>query len=170
MSIPLVSLEGIPAHGLTIAVSGWARDACAVALGGVVRTIEGGLVVCRHGRDIGVTGQIRGGGDVVCDRCGVTIPLDLAVEVSCLYLAPRAEGAEDPETELTDLGEYDGIVLDLALAVQESLVLERPLRVLCTDATPPGSDLECLARWRAAAAPAPPDLDPRFAILQKLKT
>jgi uncharacterized metal-binding protein YceD (DUF177 family) len=168
VSFPVVALEAIPPHGLTVPVGDWARAAVGEGLGGTFRFVEGELIVTRAGRDIAVRGELRGGVTVACDRCGELLELDAAPEVSCLYLAPRPEGEAPPESEADELGEYDGVTLDLAHVVAETFALERPFRVFCGDLDPT-QDAACLARFKARSNLPPSVPDPRLAALKGFK-
>jgi uncharacterized metal-binding protein YceD (DUF177 family) len=168
VSFPVVALEAIPPHGLTVPVGEWARAACGAGLGGTVRYVGGELLVTRQGRDIAVRGSLRGGVTVACDRCGELLELDAEPEVSCLYLAPRADGESPAESEADELGEYDGVTLDLAHVVSETLALERPFRVLCADLDP-AQDAACMARFKARSNLPPSEPDPRLAVLKGYK-
>ncbi|MFZ5475959.1 MAG: YceD family protein [Myxococcota bacterium] len=168
MSFPVVALEAIPPHGLVVPVQDWARAACAEGLGGPVRSVGGELRVTRVGRDVDVRGELHGAAQLRCDRCGELADLALDTEVSCLYLAPRGEDEPLPEDDAAELGEYDGVALDLAHVIAESFALERPPRVLCGDLDP-GQDAACLARYKARSGAPPPEPDPRLSALKGFK-
>lgn len=163
-----VALESIPTQGLDVVVQDWAMAACAEGLGGRATAVSGELHVVRLGRDVGVRGPVAGAAGVTCDRCGAEVDFRVETDVDCLYLAPRGEADALPESDYAELGEYDGVTLDLAHVVGESLALERPLRVLCGDVDP-AADAACLARWRDRAGAAAPAGDPRFAVLKNVK-
>lgn len=186
MSFPVVPLESIPTHGLTVDIGDWARAACGEGLGGTTTRVGGRIEIVRTGRRIAVRGALEGAATVVCDRCGEPLPLVAAGEVDCLYL-PVDEIAAAPVDgeeleEAPEHGEYDGVALDLAHVVREFFALERPVRVLCADADPT-ADAACHARFRARAVtkPAdglvarpgddvgPPAPDPRLAALKGVK-
>ncbi|MDP2317298.1 MAG: DUF177 domain-containing protein [Pseudomonadota bacterium] len=172
MSFPVVPLESIPTHGLTVQVQDWGRAACGEGLGGEAGAVSGHLVVTRQGRHILVSGTLEGSATVVCDRCAEPLRFTVAGEVDCVYI-PRDEVAaqpvdEEPPEEAREEGEYDGVELDLVHVVREFFALERPARILCGDLDP-AADAACLERFRtrAALAPAPPD--PRFSVLKGVK-
>ena len=181
MSFPVVTLEAIPTHGLSVEVRSWALDACGEGLGGSARSVDGQLEVTRVGPDIRIEGEIRGAALVACDRCGELLDLEVAADVSCLYLAPRPADQEEPETDTDELGEYDGVSMDLAHVVRECLALERPIRMYCADLVPglvtglvdPSArddvDIACLARFTARAGKTPAEIDPRLAALKGFK-
>ncbi len=171
MSFPVVSLESVPPQGLDVPVAAaWSRADAEVAMEGPLDAVSGALHVTREGKDLVVVGTIVATASVGCGRCARVVPLTVRADVDCLYLSPRPDDAPDPETSHAELGEYDGVALDLAHVVGESLALERPARVLCADVDP-AEDAACLARWRAATATPEPDgpVDPRFALLHSLK-
>jgi uncharacterized metal-binding protein YceD (DUF177 family) len=169
MSIPLVPLENVPSHGMTVPVGPWADARAADAMEGPVRSLAGTLEITRDGRDLRVTGVINATAEVPCDRCGIPVVLPVHSDVDCLYAAPRAEGEALPEDGAEDIGDYDGVALDLAHVVGETLALDRPARVRCADVDAHADDA-CLARWRAAAGPSAPKGDPRFDVLARFST
>lgn len=164
VSIPLVPVDAVPNAGLDVPVGAWAQAAVAEAFG--PSTVSGALRVVRKGPHLVVTGALSLACSVPCDRCRKSIPLALAPELACVYspitAVPERSEADDasgpafPEdlpVEVQDAGEYDGVALDLAAVVVESLEVERPARWRCVDAFPddPQSDTECQARWVAAS-------------------
>ncbi len=181
MSFPVVTVESIPTQGLQAVVGEWARAAVAEGLSGTPSRLSGELSVRRVGRHIAVVGALRGAADTVCDRCGE--PLEIAIEggVSCLYSPVDAipEVSEDEErsgpaipdgiaVEVEDVGEYDGVSLDLRDVVREFFAVERPARFVCADVVP-DADAACSARWRErSGAPDPAAASP-FAALKVLK-
>ncbi len=169
MSIPLVPLENVPSHGMTVPVGPWADARAAEAMEGAVRSLSGTLQLTREGRDLRVRGTIDSSADVPCDRCGVAVTFPVHSDVDCLYVAPRADGDAAPSDESDDLGDYDGVALDLAHVVGESLALDRPARIRCADVDA-STDEACLTRWRAVAGPASPKGDPRFDVLARFST
>ncbi len=168
VTLPFVALDAIPTPGLDVVVGSWADAAAATALGGSLAGVSGRVHVERVGVDIGVTGRVEAAADVPCDRCGQTVRLSVASDVSCLHAAPRGVDESIPESAYAEVGEYDGVTLDLAHAVAESLLLERPARVLCADADL-SQDEACLARWRSVAGGPERAADPRLAVLRSLK-
>jgi uncharacterized metal-binding protein YceD (DUF177 family) len=169
MSLPLVPLDNVPAHGLTVQMGAWAQSAAAEALAGRDASVRGTLEVRRVARDLHVQGTLSGTAGVNCDRCGVEVPLTVTAVVDCLYAAPRSDDETLPEDAYAEIGDYDGATLDMAHVVGESLALERPARVRCADVDPTQDDA-CLARWRDAAGASASTPDPRLAALAGFKT
>ena len=167
-SFPVVPLETVPPHGLTVKVESWANDQAAQSLGGDLVGVTGNLYVKRTGNDLHVTGTVDGTANVPCDRCSANVRMRVRADVECLYAAPRGVDQALPEDEHTDIGDYDGVALDLAHVVGESLALERPARVLCGE-DDPAADEACLARWRTIAGDTGLKSDPRFDILSNDK-
>ncbi|MES2638270.1 MAG: DUF177 domain-containing protein [Myxococcota bacterium] len=172
MSLPIISLDSIPTHGLSVQVQDWARVGCGEGLGGECTSVGGRLEVSRRGRHIVVTGQLEGAANVVCDRCAEPLQFSVAGTVGCEYL-PFDEIAvttvdEDPPPEAPDHGEYDGVALDLVHVVREFFALELPARVLCGDLDP-AADAACLQRFRSRADLPPEQPDPRLAVLKGVK-
>ena len=162
MALPLVQTDAVPTSGLDVVVGAWAKEAVTAAFG--ESSYSGNLRVMRKGPHMIVTGELRLGCTVPCDRCTNPIPLALAPQVACVYspiskVPERTEddGASGPAlpqdlpVSVEDAGEYDGVTLDLSDVVVESLEVERPGRWLCTDAFPDDAqaDSACAVRWRA---------------------
>jgi uncharacterized metal-binding protein YceD (DUF177 family) len=172
VSFPVISLDSIPTHGLTVQVQDWARGGCGEGLGGTATAVGGQFLVTRLARHIVVRGQLQGTAHVACDRCGELLTFSVAGETDCVYL-PCDEivanpNEDDSAQEAPDHGEYDGVALDLVHVVREFFALERPARILCAD-TDPAADAGCLARFRVRADLASPQPDPRFAVLKGVK-
>ncbi len=167
-SFPVVPLETVPPHGLTVKVESWANEQAAHGLGGTLESVGGTLYVKRVGGDLHVTGTVDGTAHVPCDRCSADVRMRVRADVDCLYAAPRGADQALPEDDYADIGDYDGVALDLAHVVGECLALERPARVLCGD-DDPAADESCLARWRTIAGDTALRGDPRFDILSNDK-
>ncbi len=173
MSFPVVLLDSIPTHGLSVDVSDWARAACGEGLGGSPSRVGGHLEITRTGRHILVRGDLEGAATTACDRCGEPLHFAVAGDVDCVYLpvdelAQREQSEEEAPEDAPEQGEYDGVSLDLVHVVREFFALERPARLLCGDLDP-AADAACLERFRARANLGPPEPDPRFAVLKGVK-
>ncbi len=178
----IVALNDIPTRGLDVQVGSWAAAACAEAMAGEVKAYEGSLQVTRHGVHIGVRGELHLVGEVPCDRCGAACLLSLGGDLSVLYspLAAIPETVEDeegpprppvdPGFPVEDVGEYDGVALDLAHVVREWALVERPPRVLCGELDE-AEEPACRARFAALSGDArgPAPVDPRFSKLLSLQ-
>jgi uncharacterized metal-binding protein YceD (DUF177 family) len=155
----VVPLDSIPARGLTVQLGPWAQAACERGLGvgglGVAATCAGALSLSRHGPHIRVRGTLSGAATLPCDRCGEAVSLRIEGQTDCLYSPVStlpARGGDDADspplppgapTGVEDVGEYDGVALDLAAVVCEFFVLERPAVLRCGDidaAAGPGCD------------------------------
>lgn len=177
----ILPLDSIPTRGVEVPLGPWALAGADEALSGTGSEVHGELSVKRHGVHLEVRGTIVATASVACDRCGAPLRLGVEAAVSCLYsplsaIPQRAAGDDRDEPEppvaldqpAEELGEYDGIALDLAQVVRETLVVERPRRVFCGDLDP-GADAACRGRWGDLAAAAPgASPDPRFAVLRGL--
>lgn len=182
MSFPVVPLESVPTQGLQSAVGDWALAAVAEGLDGDGPRVGGTLSVRRAGRHLVVVGTLDGAATVACDRCGEPVVLALSGAVSCLYSPVDAlpEAGEDEDRSgpvipeevpfaVEDVGEYDGVSLDLRDVVREFFAVERPARFVCADVDPL-ADAACGERWRARAGnPDLSDASP-FSALKVLKT
>lgn len=90
------------------------------------------LEIDRNGDRLTIRGRLATVAPEECARC--LQPIRLEIETELTILADRAvtvEGAED-ESDMDDfLLRHDGRTLDLAPAIREQLVLDRPMRSLC---------------------------------------
>lgn len=167
MPLPLVPLDSVPSSGLDVPVGAWAKASVMEAFG--ADGVTGELRILRSGVHMVVSGHLDLVAQVPCDRCTAIIPLHLHPVVACVYSPITAvpEHGEDDDVAgpvlpqelpvaVEDASEYDGITLDLASVVCESLEVERPVRWRCADAFPddPQADSACEARWRALAGTA----------------
>lgn len=140
-------------------------------LGGTGVTFEGPialhLVVQRAGDDVVVQGWVRATVVSPCRRCLAAVRLPLEQQLTWLYRAGiDAVQAEAEETyALPERGP-----LDLAPAVREHVLLAVPQYAVCAE--------ECRGlcphcgtnRNQAACACRTEEVDPRWAVLRKLKT
>lgn len=157
-----VALADIPAPGLDIALGPWAAAACASGLGGEVKAFDGALTLTRHGVHIAARGELHVVGEAPCDRCGDAVLVNLGGDVSIVFspLASLPESTDDedglPEPPVDvgfavdDVGEYDGVTLDLVAVVREWAMVERPTRLTCGQLDQAG-DEACQARFRDRA-------------------
>ncbi len=166
MPLPIVPLDAVPTAGLEVPLGPWAAAATEQAFGSP--RVTGHLRVERHGVHLVVRGELAITMQVPCDRCMASISLSLAPTVACVYSPIDAvpERTEDddaagpalPESieEVVDASEYDGVALNLADVVVESLQVEAPPRWVCADASPDnaGEDAACAERFRALGAAA----------------
>ncbi|MSP56391.1 MAG: hypothetical protein EXR69_12430 [Myxococcales bacterium] len=127
--------------------------------------VKGHLRVERHGKHMVVRGNLAINAQVPCDRCTQLVPISLSPVVACVYSsidavpergeADLAGGPALPEEleGVPDASEYDGIALNLADVVVESIQVEWPPRWVCEDAFPdaPSTDALCSARFAALA-------------------
>jgi uncharacterized metal-binding protein YceD (DUF177 family) len=178
----ILPIESIPTRGVEVPLGPWARAGADEALAGTDAEVHGTLSIRRHDVHLEVRGNVSAAAAVPCDRCGAPLRLRVDVEVSCLYsplsaIPQRAAGDDRDEPDapvwldppVDELGEYDGVALDLGQVVRETLVVERPSRVFCADVDP-GADAACQARWRDLAAALPVQTaDPRFAVLRSFQ-
>ncbi len=165
-----VALADIPAPGLDIVLGSWAAAACASGFGGEVKAFEGALTLTRHGVHIAARGEVHLVGEVPCDRCSDSLVVSLGGDVSIVYspLASLPEVTDDEDGlpqapvdvgfTVDDVGEYDGVALDLSAVVREWAMVERPARLTC-GVLDEAEDEACEARFRSRAgvqsSPAP---------------
>ena len=152
-----------------------------MGLSGDVKAFTGNLTVTRHGVHLALQGELHAVGEVACARCGSPLIVSIGGDIACIYspLSTLPETKEDEDGlpkppiqvdfKVTDVGEYDGISFDVALALTEWATVETPARLRCGDIDS-ADDAACSERFRAAAkSTQAPTVDPRFAILQSLK-
>lgn len=177
----IVALADIPNRGMSVPLGPWARAAAAEGIAGDVGAMEGSLELTRHDAHVVVRGELHLVGEVACDRCRDPILVSLGGDVSVLY-SPVNTLPETVEDELglpkppvdvgfavEDVGEFDGLALNLADVVREWATIERPTRLMCGDFVE-DADPACQARYQAlSGSPATPSGDARFAILSAFK-
>ena len=164
MPLPIVPLDSVPGPGLEVPLGAWAGAATLEAFGS--DDVKGHLRVERHGKHMVVRGNLALNAQIPCDRCTQMVPIALAPVVACVYSAIDAvpERGEDDlaggpvlpeeiEGPVVDASEYDGVALNLADVVVESLQVEWPPRWICEDAFPddPTADAQCAERFAALA-------------------
>ena len=174
----------LPSRGRELSLDGlaWAKGAVGAGLSGIVKAFAGALSLTRHGQHLAMQGQLHAVAEVACARCGAPLIVSIGGEVACVYspisTLPVTREDEDglprPPVDLdfkaTEVGEYDGISFDVAAALTEWAAVEAPGRLRCGDIDIADDDA-CIARFQAAAkSTSRPAVDPRFAILQQLKT
>lgn len=174
----------LPSRGRELSLGGvaWAINAVAIGVGGEVKAFSGSLTVTRHGVHLAVQGELHAVAEVGCARCGLPLLVSIGDEVAWLYSPVSTlpitnedeDGLPKPPIDVpftvTDVGEYDAVSFDVAAALTEWASIEAPARLRCGDVDE-AEDQACTARFRAAAKTTPtPSVDPRFAILQNLKT
>jgi uncharacterized protein len=93
------------------------------------------LSLYRQGREIQVEGRVTGVSLEDCDRCLATFERRLDAEFRVLADEPRAHAPEgigaDEDSEMYII-QYEHGALELGPVIREAIVLERPIRNLCT--------------------------------------
>jgi len=125
----------------------------------------------RSGRDVLVQAQIEVRIGATCARCLSGVPLDVNLALTALYSPEHMRPADSDETDvrLDELNQdyYSGSELALDAMVREHLLLEEPMKPLCSETC---EGIEVPEHLRPPAevfgASAP---DARFAPLLKLK-
>ncbi|MBI5657148.1 MAG: DUF177 domain-containing protein [Geobacter sp.] len=94
--------------------------------------------IVREYDHIRVEGAISTKVTMVCARCLTTYPLDLRSSFTIFYSKATADLSQDEEVELSEKelisATYSGDEIDLAPEVAEHVIIELPLKPLCTDA------------------------------------
>lgn len=125
----------------------------------------------RNGHDVLVQGQITADMLASCARCLADVAIDVDLAVAALFTPEhtRPSSSEEIEVRLDEMNRdyYGGTEIVLDPMVREHLLLEVPMKTLCSD------DCEGIAIPKHLR---PPDAvfgasvpDPRFAPLLKLK-
>lgn len=174
-----ILVEQIPAQGLKLTLSEPAERFPALVqlaadegirlMGPLVATVD----VLPEKSMFRVTGRVAGEVEIPCSRCLSRFRHSID-EAFTLTYTDRLPGDEEAEVELTaaDMGmeRLQSGRIDLAQALQEQVIVALPMRPLCRHDCKglcPGCGADLNAEPCACAGPAG---DPRFAVLEKLKT
>lgn len=127
----------------------------------------------RKGEEVRLTGKIRAGVEIACDRClrPVAAPLEVEFEESFIPSAADAREGEEKELGSDDLllSVYEGDAVDVDELVREQILLALPTRFVCGEECK-GLCPTCGADLNAEACDCPQgEVDPRWAALEKLK-
>jgi len=135
-----ISISNIPEEGLDLRFSEsgeWFRRALPVGddCGLDARKIG---VQCRVEKVLGnvsIKGRIDVEGELECCRC--LERFEFPVEIEFKYVLTPAEDLEEDDLELTyadlEYGHYSGEMMDLGQIVVEQILLQVPIKPLCTD-------------------------------------
>ena len=138
----------------------------------VVNEIRADVEVSRDGNTVFVNGDAHATLHIPCARClkAVTVNLDPAIALSLLPAASDDdEGADQLGDEEIEEYTYSNEEVDVGLILNEQLLLEKPVKVLCAEDCPGlcpscGQDLN---EGPCACAPQPKSL--AFAALKNFK-
>ncbi len=134
---------------------------------------EGSLQVHaqRNGRDVLVQGQITAAMVAPCARCLGDVAIDVDSPVASLFIPEhtRPSAGEEIEIRLDEMNRdyYGGSEIVLDSMVREHLLLEVPMKALCSDDCEGIAVPEHLRPPKEIFGPSAPDA--RFAPLLKLK-
>ena len=127
--------------------------------------------VYRTGETVFIAGKIDSVVETVCCRCLETVRLPVCFDFR-YTLMPVRENIRDKvelRTEDLDFGFYQGEVVDLSPLVYEQIMLQIPMRVLCSEACR-GLCPQCGANLNTGDCDCPKERgDERFAVLKNLK-
>ncbi|HSR69726.1 MAG TPA: DUF177 domain-containing protein [Acidobacteriota bacterium] len=120
-----------------------------------------------------IKGRVEGRLNLPCCRCLEPVPLEVDKSFQVEYCPDPelAEEGEEFELEYEDLetGFYRGDKIDLAGLVNEQLLLEVPMKPICRPDCK-GLCPQCGANWNEESCECSQEsLDPRLAVLAKLK-
>lgn len=121
------------------------------------------LEVTNVSRGYQVNGKTGGSYRLDCDRCLERVRLSLETEFNDLFL-PEAISHQEEEAR-----SFTGDEMDLSTAIMEAIILQIPLKVLCTPACR-GLCSVCGTNLNKATCNCKPEsFDPRMAMLLKWK-
>ena len=123
-----------------------------------------------------VEGRIEGNARMACSRClaPAEVPLDISFKLTFARSAPGGAEDSDPEgkelqTEDLGLVPFEGETIDFRDAVQEQVILAIPMQVRCREDCR-GLCAGCGVNLNTETCRCARDeVDPRLAILKKLK-
>jgi len=123
------------------------------------------------GETVFIEGKIDSVVETPCCRCLETVRLPVTFDFR-YTLMPVKESIRDNvelHTEDLDFGFYQGEVVDLSPLIYEQIMLQIPIKVLCSE-TCKGLCPQCGANLNAGTCDCPRDSgDERFAVLRNLK-
>jgi len=153
--------------------TGWFRNFLAAEESGTLNLPQT-LVSChvsRMGETVFIEGEINSVVETLCGRCLETVRLPVCFDFRYTLL-PVKESIKDNEelrTEDLDFGFYEGEVVDLSPLIYEQIMLQIPMKVLCSEVCK-GLCPQCGANLNAGDCACPKDPgDERFAVLRNLK-
>ena len=125
----------------------------------------------RTGLDVLVQAQLAARMTATCARCLAEVPLDVNLALTALYSPEhmRPKGSHEIDVQLDEVNQdyYSGSELALDALVREHLLLECPMKPLCSETCEGISVPEHLRPPAEVFGDSAPD--PRFAPLLKLK-
>lgn len=132
----VVSVEsGLESPGNTVTVADRIPLASFELAGRMVELADGlsyDIALTNTGDGILAAGTVRGEATTACDRCLGPAEFEIASEVACYYLKEEPEEQVDDEEDFGLINAADGTI-DLAEAIQSSLVMDIPFVILCSD-------------------------------------
>lgn len=103
----------------------------------VADTLEAELTLTRDGRTVFVAGSAHATIHPPCDRClrPVTIELSPSIDLSLLPRPDEDSTPEEMELAEEDLDDstYSNEEIDVGAILNEQILLERPIRILCAE-------------------------------------
>jgi uncharacterized protein len=125
----------------------------------------------RNGMDVLLQGQVDAELAATCARCLADVPLEVALALTALFSPEhtRPDGSDEIDVRLDEVSRdyYSGSELVLDPMVREYLLLEAPMKPLCSDSCEGIAVPEHLRPPEEVFGDAAPDA--RFAPLLKLK-
>lgn len=160
-----IAISEIPQEGLDVALQE------TIKADDFVSPVEAGLRIEKAGTEVLVKGDLKAHVKLQCSRCLKDFERVISVPVDVGYHPVeelKGEEAHELSSEELDMGFYSGEELDLLDLIKEQVMLNLPMKPLCTDLCKGicpqcGADLNTGTCGCDAKA-----IDPRLAVLKNL--
>jgi len=151
----------------------WFRNFLAVEDSDIL-SIQKTVVSChvsRMGETVFIEGEIESVAEAVCSRClgEVRLPVRLDFRYTLVPVKESIKDNVELRTDDLDFGFYEGEVVDLSPLIYEQIMLQIPMKILCSEACK-GLCPQCGANLNVGNCDCRKDQgDERFAVLRNLK-
>lgn len=133
-----ITLRTIPHEGKTIDLGsqeGWIKALVGHALpteSPDLEAVRGTLMVQKHDDNIHLAGSMAFPIYPFCDRCGEPCHHEFHLSID-MHLSPADEKGGDASEDDLNYATYNGTEIDLGEIIREMIVINRPVRFLCSD-------------------------------------
>jgi len=127
--------------------------------------------VSRMGETVFIEGEIESVVEAACGRCleAVRLPVRLDFRYTLVPVKEDIKDNVELRTEDLDFGFYEGEVVDLSPLIYEQIMLQIPIKILCSEACK-GLCPQCGTNLNVRSCDCRRDQgDERFAVLRNLK-
>jgi uncharacterized metal-binding protein YceD (DUF177 family) len=147
----------------------WAQQAATDALEAKVLELTGALALSVQYKTLFVRGELKAKCRRKCDRCGVSLILEIEGPVDLAYRPEfqSSEAVRELSNAEMDVGFYTDGTFEVADAVREHLALQTPFQLNCELPEAALDQEDCQANLLEEEKHD--EVDPRFAILKELK-